>query len=48
MVVTHEMYYVLNGFLGPNMLKGTSVTEVALLGKDKLMFYQTHGECWVD
>jgi hypothetical protein len=45
MVVTHEMYYVFNGFLGPNILKGTSVTEVALLGKDRLMLYQTHGEC---
>jgi hypothetical protein len=48
MVVPHEMYYVFNGFLGLSMLKGTGVTKVALLGKDRLMFYQTHGECWVD
>jgi hypothetical protein len=48
MVVPHEMYYVFNGFLGPSMLKGASVTELALLGKDIIMFYQTHGECWVD
>ncbi len=31
MVVTHEMYYVFNGFLGPSMLKKANVTKVTYI-----------------
>lgn len=31
MVVTHEMYYVFNGFLGPSMLKRANVTKVTYI-----------------